>query len=164
MALFKRPTLKEKGLTDEQIEWLLTESNRVLAANYMPKSDLQEQIDAAVAAAKKDLPQSTKIEDSDEYKAVVAERDMLRAIGGEEFSSIKPKFRETVYGMIQRGEDAPSLADQLGQVKEQYEEYFVEADPKPKNTPVFSKPGGSVQTNETEEDKLYAKLLEHWDK
>ncbi len=85
-------------------------------------------------------------------------------IGGEEFSSIKPKFRETVYGMIQRGEDAPSLVDQLGQVKEQYEEYFVEADPKPKNTPVFSKPGGSVQTNETEEDKLYAKLLEHWDK
>ena len=25
-------------------------------------------------------------------------------------------------------------------------------------------PGGSVQTNESEEDKLYAKLLEHWDK
>ena len=53
MALFKRPTLKDKGLTDDQIEWLLTESNRALAANYMPKSDLQEQIDAAVAEAKK---------------------------------------------------------------------------------------------------------------
>ena len=164
MALFKRPTLKDKGLTDDQIEWLLTESNRALAANYMPKSDLQEQIDAAVAEAKKDFPKAVKIEDSDEYKAVAAERDMLRAIGGEEFSSIKPKFRETVYSMIQRGEDAPSLEDQLGQVKAKFEEYFVEADPKPKNTPVFSKPGGSTQTNESEEDKLYAKMLENWDK
>ena len=164
MALFKRPTLKDKGLTDDQIEWLLTESNRALAANYMPKSDMQEQIDAAETKKKKDFPKAVKIEDSDEYKAVAAERDMLRAIGGEEFSSIKPKFRETVYSMIQRGEDAPSLEDQLGQVKAKFEEYFVEADPKPKNTPVFSKPGGSTQTNESEEDKLYAKMLENWDK
>lgn len=160
---FTRRTVAGYGLTDEQLEKVMTLYATSLA-DYVPKPEVQEQISAAVSEAQKNALKNVKIEDSDEYKAVVAERDMLRAISGEEFSSIKPKFRETVYGMIQRGEDAPSLVDQLGQVKEQYEEYFVEADPKPKNTPVFSKPGGSVQTNETEEDKLYAKMLEHWDK
>lgn len=160
---FTRRTVAGYGLTDEQLEKVMTLYATSLA-DYVPKPEVQEQINTAVSEAQNNALKNVKIEDSDEYKAIVAERDMLRAIGGEEFSSIKPKFRETVYGMIQRGEDAPSLADQLGQVKEQYEEYFVEADPKPKNTPVFSKPGGSVQTNETEEDKLYAKMLEHWDK
>lgn len=162
MALFKRPALKEKGLTDEQIDFIMTESNRALSANYLPKSDLQEQIDAAVAEAQKSAPEPVKIEDSEEFKAVVAERDMLRAIGGEEFSSIKPKFRETVYQMLDRSEEAPSLEDQLGQVKAKYEEYFVQ--PEAKNTPVFSKPNGSTHTNETEEDKLYSELLKNWDK
>ena len=40
--------LKEKGLTDEQIEYLMTESNRALAANYLPKSEVQEQINHAL--------------------------------------------------------------------------------------------------------------------
>ena len=162
MALFKRPTLKEKGLSDEQIEWLMTESNRALAANYIPKAEVKEQVDAAVDAAKKDFPAQVKVEDSDEYKAVVEERDMLRALGGEEFSRVKPKFRESVYKMLQRGDDAPSFQEQLGKVREEFEEYFLDDRAEAKNTPVYSKPGGNSQTNESEEDKLVAKMLEHW--
>jgi hypothetical protein len=41
MALFKRADLKEKGLTDEQIDWIMTEGNRSLSANYTLTSDVQ---------------------------------------------------------------------------------------------------------------------------
>lgn len=159
MALFKRRDLEAKGLTGEQIDYILTESGRALSADYMPKSSLQEEIDKAM----KENPLQVDVTQTEEYQKVVGERDMLRAIGGEEFAGIKPKFRETVYKMLDRGENAASVADQLGQVKEQFEEYFIPPE-KQKNTPVFSKLNSTPQTNETEEDKLFATMLENWGK
>ena len=159
MALFKRRDLEAKGLTGEQIDYILTESGRALSADYMPKSSLQEEIDKAM----KENPLQVDVTQTEEYQKVVGERDMLRAIGGEEFAGIKPKFRETVYKMLDRGENAASVADQLGQVKEQFEEYFIPPE-KQKNTPVFSKLNSTLQTNETEEDKLFATMLENWGK
>lgn len=160
MALLRRKDLEAKGLTAEQIDYIVTESNRALAADYMPKSSLQEEIDKAI----KENPPTVDVTQTDEYKQVVSERDMLRAIGGEEFAAVKPKFRETVYKMLDQGENAPSLEEQLGAVREKYEEYFVASEEPPKNTPVFSKPAGSTHVNETEEDKLFAKMMENWDK
>lgn len=159
MALFKRRDLEAKGLTGEQIDYILTESGRALSADYMPKSSLQEEIDKAM----KENPPQIDVTQTEEYQKVVGERDMLRAIGGEEFTGIKPKFRETVYKMLDRGENAASVADQLGQVKEQFEEYFIPPETQ-KNTPIFSKPNSTPQTNETEEDKLFATMMENWGK
>ena len=51
MALFKRADLEAQGFSKEQIEYIMTESGRSLASNYTLKSDVQAQIDAAVAAA-----------------------------------------------------------------------------------------------------------------
>ena len=51
MALFKRTNLKDKGLTDEQIEYVMTESGRALG-DYELKSNIQAQIDEAVKAVK----------------------------------------------------------------------------------------------------------------
>lgn len=56
---------------------------------------------------------------------------MLRALGGDDFSSVKPKFRETVYKMLERGENAPAIAEQLKTVAEKYEEYFNPTEPDP---------------------------------
>ena len=124
MALFKRTDLKDKGFNDEQIEFIMTEANRSLAANYAPKSDIQAQIDAAVQAAVAKA-EPVDVKSSEEYLKVVSERDMLRAIGGEDFASVKPKFREQVFGMLDRSAEAPSVADQLKTIGEKYEEYFV---------------------------------------
>ena len=159
MALFKRRDLEAKGLTGEQIDYILTESGRALSADYMPKSSLQEEIDKAM----KENPPQIDVTQTEEYQKVVGERDMLRAIGGEEFAGIKPKFRETVYKMLDRGENAASVSDQLGQVKEQFEEYFIPPETQ-KNTPIFSNPNSTPQTNETEEDKLFATMMENWGK
>ena len=54
MALFKRPDLEAQGFSKEQIDYIMTESNRSLAANYVLKSDVQAQVDAAKNAAKPD--------------------------------------------------------------------------------------------------------------
>ena len=143
MALFKRPALKEQGFSEAQIDWLMTEAQRSLGANYIPKTDVQDQIDAAVQAALKDAPQAVDPTETDAYKAVAEERDMLRALGGDEFASVKPKFREAVYKMLDRSEGAPSTADQLKTVQEKYEEYFNPAEPaEPAKTPQF---GAGVQ-------------------
>ena len=136
MALCKRNALKETGFTDDQIDFLMTESNRALAADYMPKADLQAQIDAAVADAQKNMPGA--VTESDEYKAVAAERDMLRALGGSEFASVKPKFREAVYKMLDHAPEAESVENQLKTIAENYEEYFTPTQPaEPAKSPQF---------------------------
>ena len=148
MALFKRADLKAQGLTDEQIEFVMTEGNRSLANNYTLTSDVQGKIDAAVQAAQTTPADVTQ---SPEYQNVVNERDMLRAIGGDDFASVKPKFRETVFKMLDRSEKAPSVADQLKTIGEQYEEYFTPTTPEtPPAKPSFGAPTqGSVPTGKT---------------
>lgn len=138
MAIFKRAALKEQGLTDEQIDFVMTESNRSLAANYILKSD------AAAGAP--------DVKTTQEYQQLAAERDMLRAIGGEDFAGVKPKFREQVFGMLDRSEGAPELAEQLKTIGEKYEEYFtpVQKEAEPEKKPSFGAPTqGSAPTGNT---------------
>lgn len=142
MAIFKRETLKEKGLTDEQIDFLMSESGRALG-DYIPKSELQGHIDEAV----KKLPPPTPIDPktTEEYKKIADELAMTKALGGEDFASVKPKFRETVYKMLDHGEKHAPYAEQMKGVAEQYEEYFTtsqqtQQQSEPGNKPQFGAP------------------------
>jgi hypothetical protein len=137
MALFKRADLKAQGFTDEQIEYIMTESGRSLSANYTLTSDVQSKIDQAVAAA---AQPPVDVKTSPEYAELQRERDMLRAIGGEEFAGVKPKFREQVYGMLQTGEDAKPISEQLTGIKEKYDEYFVPQEQPNNPKPQFGSP------------------------
>lgn len=167
MAIFKRADLEAQGLTKEQADWVMTEGNRSLAANYTLKSDVQAQIDAAMATVKTDPVDPTQ---SDEYKKLLSERDMLRAIGGKDFESVKPKFREQVFAMLDRGDKAPAVAEQLQEISKKWEEYFLppqepekKKDDTPKNTPQYSQAQGRQGTNPpSKEDELFAKLSENW--
>ena len=163
MALFKRSDLEAQGLTKEQIEYIMTESGRSLSANYTLNSDVQARIDDAVKTVK---PEPVDIKTTPEYLEVVRERDMLRTIGGDDFATVKPKFRETVFGLLDRGEKAAAIADQLSGIKEKYEEYFVSDEPaKPdkKDTPQYSREPGRGNVNpESEEDKLVKQLSDNW--
>lgn len=163
MAFFKRSDLEAQGLTKEQIEFIMAESGRSLSANYTLNSDVQAKIDEAVKAVK---PEPVDIKTTPEYMEVVRERDMLRTIGGDDFATVKPKFRETVFGLLDRGEKAAAIPDQLSGIKEKYEEYFVSDEPaKPdkKDTPQYSREPGRGNVNpESEEDKLAKQLSENW--
>lgn len=157
MALFKRTVLKEKGLTDEQIEYLMTESNRALAANYLPKSEVQEQINHALEDAKKDAPED--VTQTEAYKTVAEERDMLRALSGDEFSSVKPKFREAVYKMLEGGEQAKPISEQLEHIAEQYEEYFT---PKQTEQPVKTPQFGAKVEGSMPQGKQSPSFGDYW--
>lgn len=119
---FTRKALAGLGLPEEAVEKVMALHGTSMA-DFIPKSELQEKIDVAVDQARKSAPPAD-VTATDEYKAVAEERDMLRALGGDDFASVKPKFRETVYKMLERGENAPSVAEQLKTVAEKYEEYF----------------------------------------
>ena len=137
MALFKRADLKTQGFTDEQIEYIMTESGRSLSANYVLSSDVQSRIDEAVAAIK---PEQIDVKTTPEYAELQHERDMLRAIGGEDFAGVKPKFREQVFKMLQTGDDAKPISEQLTGIKEKYDEYFIPEEQPPQPKPTFGSP------------------------
>jgi hypothetical protein len=137
MALFKRADLKDKGFSDDQIEYIMTESGRSLSANYILQSDVQSRIDEAVKSAQ---PAPVDVKASPEYAEIVRERDMLRAIGGEDFQTVKPKFREQVFGMLESGEGAKPINEQLTGIREKYEEYFTTQDQPTPPKPTFGSP------------------------
>ncbi len=140
MALFKRADLKAQGLTDEQIDFVMNEGNRSLAKNYTLTSDVQSQIDTAVQAAK---AEPMNIKDSDDYKALQGEFDAYRAMQAarqsDEFKDVKPKFFETVYGMVNRGDGAEPVDKQLEGIRKEYEEYFTPGKQQ-NNKPTFGAP------------------------
>ena len=114
---FTRKALAGLGLNEEQIEKVMTLHGTSMS-DFIPKSELQGEIDKAIADAQENALQNIKVKETDEYKAVAEERDMLRALGGDDFQSVKPKFREAVYRMLDRSEGAPSVEEQLKTVAE----------------------------------------------
>lgn len=128
-------------LTPEQrTEQVFSLYGRALDEGYISKHDAEEAKQAAIEATKAGLkaPDPIDPKTTDEYLALQRERDMLRAIGGEDFASVKPKFRETVFGMLDRGEKAKPISEQLSGIQEKYEEYFTAQEPQPK--PTFGAP------------------------
>lgn len=157
--------LSNSELTAEQkTEQVFSLYGRALDDGYINKAAAEEAKQAAVEAALAGhKPEPIDPTTTDEYKALARERDMLKAFGSEEFAAVKPKFRETVFGML---EGDKGVAEQLEGIREKYEEYFTQKEePKaePKNTPQYSKQPGHAGTNPTsEEDKLYKQLADAW--
>lgn len=175
-GIFTRPEIdkimQNGELTPEQrTERVFSLYGRALDEGYVSKRDAEAARDAAVEAAKASFkaPEPVDVKTTPEYLEIVKERDMLRAIGGEDFAGVKPKFRETVFGLLDRGEKAPAVKDQLGGIREKFEEYFLPVEPsgkqggEPKNTPQYSQAPGRTGTNTpSAEDELVAKLSSAW--
>ncbi len=162
--------IRNTELTEEQkTEQLFSLYGRALDDGYIAKSAAEEAKNAAIEAAKAGWqPEKVDPKTTDEYKALLNERDMLRAIGGDDFAKVKPKFREMVFGMLDRGEKAAAVAEQLTGIREKFDEYFLPDEPQKtdeqqKKSPQFSQQPGHAGTNPTsEEDKLYKQLAEQW--
>ena len=108
--------IRNGELTEEQkTEQLFALYGRALDDGYISKTAAEEQKTAAVEAAKSGIkiPDPVDPKTTPEYLDLMKERDMLRAIGGEDFAQVKPKFREQVFNMLDRGDKAKGIADQL---------------------------------------------------
>jgi DNA-binding NarL/FixJ family response regulator len=133
--------IRNGELTEEQkTEQLFSLYGRALDDGYISKSAAEEAKNAAVEAAKAGIktPEPIDPKTTPEYLELVKERDMLRTIGGDDFAKVKPKFREQVFGMLDRGEKAKDVSEQLNAIKEKYEEYFTPEQTEPKNSPQYS--------------------------
>lgn len=159
--------IRNGELTEEQkTEQLFALYGRALDDGYISKTAAEEQKTAAVEAAKAGIkiPDPVDVKTTPEYLDLMKERDMLCAIGGDDFAQVKPKFREQVFNMLDRGDKAKTIPDQLADIKTKYDEYFAQAEPEqPKNTPQFSQNPGRPGVNPTsDEDKLYKQLADSW--
>ena len=124
---FTRRTVAGYGLTDEQLEKVMTLYATSLA-DYIPKSELQERISAAVADAQKNAP-APNVKESDDYKALQQEfegfKRKVETSAELKRGGVKDKFLDNVYALLEEGRPA---AEQLAAIREQYEEYFNPAE------------------------------------
>lgn len=153
--------LADENLTaEERTERVFSLYGRALDDGYLSKSAAQAAQNAAVEAAKTEAVKGVQAPDVTtfkEYQELVTERDMLRAINGDDFKTVKPKFRESVFKMIDRAEGAKPLEEQLSGIREKYEEYFTPEDtqqqgaaPAAVNKPMFgAQTQGSAPTGKT---------------
>lgn len=132
--------MADENLTPEQrTEKVMALYGRALDDGYVSKTAAQTAQETALASAKADWEKSITppdIKASDEYKALQGQFDAYKAMQAartsEEYKDVKPKFFETVYGMVQRGDGAKPVKDQLTELRGSYEEYFTtQQQPKP---------------------------------
>ena len=148
--IFTRKALNEimgnEGLTPEQrTEQVFGLYGRALDDGYIGKAAAAQAQEAALARARTEWEKGIAMPDpteSDAYRALKGEFDAYRAMqaarGSKAYEDVKPKFFETVYGMVDRGDGAQSVEEQLRGIREQYEEYFVPN--QPQNRPTFGAP------------------------
>jgi hypothetical protein len=142
--------MEDESLTPQQrTEQVYSLYGRALDDGYISKSAAQQAQEAAIESAKAEWKKELTTPDpkeSDDYKTLQNEfndyKAMQAARTSKDYEGVKPKFFETVYGLVDRGEGAKSLQEQLAGIREQYEEYFTPADPNP--TPGTPKPAPTV--------------------
>lgn len=135
MALLKRATLKEWGLTDEQIEKTMTEVNRGLS-DYDLKTNIQAQIEDAVTKAKAENPQIDVLA-TPEYQKLLATNQKLEAFQTDVFASVKQPYKDIVWDKLDHGEKHDPYADQLTKLQETMPDLFSVQEEKPPMTPQF---------------------------
>jgi hypothetical protein len=135
--IFTRKALSEimgnEGLTPEQrTEQVMGLWGRALDDGYIAKTAAQQAQQTALDNAKAEWEKGVKVPDpkeSDAYKTLQGQFDaykqMQQARTAEDYKDVKPKFFETVYGMIDRADGAKPVKDQLATIRSNYEEYFA---------------------------------------
>lgn len=167
--IFTRKALNDimanEGLTPEQrTEQIFGLYGRALDDGYIAKGAAAQAQETALANAKAEWEKGIKTPDpkeSDDYKQLKGDFDaykqMQQARGSKEYAGVKPKFFETVYGMVDRGDGAKPVEEQLKGIRENYEEYFSAGAPQGKAAPTFGAPvEGSMPKGETGAVKGFA--------
>lgn len=140
MALFKRATLKDKGLTDEQIEFVMTESGRALG-DYELKSAVQAKIDEAIKGA---TPEPVNVLETAEYMALFAENEKLKAFNTDDFSVVKAPYKDMVWDKLDHSAEHKPYTEQLTALSEQLPDLFTSAEPTPQIKQVGGEAGGTL--------------------
>jgi hypothetical protein len=126
MANIGRKFLTDHGVPDEQLDAIMNEINTTISnrmTGYVPQSEVQAQIDAALKAVKQPDPIDPKT--TKEYLELQGEVEKLKAIGGADFADVLPQYRDFAYGKLDRGEKAKPVSEQLAELRGQFGEIFT---------------------------------------
>ena len=143
---FSRKFLLDNGVPEDKVDVILAERNRTLK-DYIPQSDVQAQIDAAVEAAKKDAPPAD-VTTSAEYLALMGENEKLKAFQGDDFANVKAPYRDIVWEKLDHAEKHKPYTEQLQELQGSMPDLFATKEEPPK--PSFgAQPQGSVPSGKT---------------
>ena len=140
---------------EERADQIYSLYGRALDDGYISRTAADAAQNAAIETARKEweanAPKPNVLE-SDEYKKLLGEFDGYKARqtarNSEEYAGIKPKFFDRVYDLIERGEGAKPVNEQLAELRKDYEEYFTAADPAPSKPQFGAKPEGAMPKGE----------------
>ena len=151
--------LSDENLTpEERTDQIFSLYGRAIDDGYVTKGAADAAQQAAVNSAhdawiKEQKPVDVK--ESDEYKALLGEYEGYKtkqsARNSEDFRAVKPKFFDRVYDLIDRADGAKSVAEQLADLRKDYEEYFLTepaGTPAPKLPQFGAKPEGAMPKGE----------------
>ena len=155
--------LTDENLTpEERTERVFSLYGQALDEGFISKNQAQATLNAAIEQAKSDALKDVKhpdVKETEEFKKLQSDFDAYKAMQtartSDDFKSVKPKFFETVYGMVDRSDGAKPVADQLSEIAGKYEEYFSTApaeqtEPANPAKPSFGAPTeGSAPTGKT---------------
>lgn len=155
-GIFTRPEiakiLNNADLTpEERADQIFSLYGRALDDGYVTKKAAEAAQSAAIESAQKAWAESqpkVNVLDSEEYKKLQGEfegfKTKTNARNSDEFKEVKPKFFDRVYDLIDRADGAKSVSEQLADMKKEYEEYFLPAEPAPAKPQFGAKPEGSM--------------------
>ena len=151
--------LNDEALTaEEKTERLFGLYGQALDDGYTSKSAAQAALNSAIEQAKADALKGIEqpnVKETDDYKELQAQFDaykaMQKARTSEPYAGVKPKFFETVYGMVDHADGAKPEAEQIAEIQKSYEEYFNATQPEAAPAkPNFGAPTqGSAPTGKT---------------
>jgi hypothetical protein len=142
---------------EERADQIFSLYGRALDDGYITKNAAQAAQDAAIKTAQEAWQKDQKpvnVKEAPEYIELQNQFDGYRtkqtARTSAEYADVKPKFFDRVYDLIDRADGAKPVAEQLADLRKDYEEYFTatKADPAP-NMPQFgAKPEGTMPKGE----------------
>ena len=129
---FSRKFLLDNGVPEDKVDVILAERNRTLS-DYVPKSDVQAQIDSAVEKATKDAqPPEVDVKTSPEYLELLGQNEKLSAFQTEDFASVKAPYKDIVWGKLDHAEDHKPYNEQIEELQKSMPDLFIAQEQAPK--------------------------------
>jgi len=135
---FTRKFLIDNGVPEDKVDAIMAERNRTLS-DYIPKSDVQAQIDEAMKKA----PAPVNVTETEEYKKLMAENLKIKALGSDDFAPVKTPYRDIVWDKLDHAEKHKPYSEQLGELSKNLPDLFNAPTPEP-DKPIF---GGETKGN-----------------
>ena len=143
--------LNDENLTpDERTDRIMSLRGRDLDEGYVTKSAAKAAQDEAIAKAKTEWDANRpkiNVKETPEYIELQGQFDGYKqkesARNSAEYKDVKPKFFDRVYDMIDRGDGAKPIPEQIAGIKKDFEEFFNPAEPAPKLPTFGARPEGT---------------------